>query len=264
MLLIGLFYILHFDKVLTDQFTVINNIKKTYIQKTDTLTSNISSFFNQAEQIRDLSTKNQELFQYQNLYTSVSNELVDLQNLSQTGSIKKEDLKVVKVLSYVKFDDFTKIWLDTKKDDEKIQALIDGEFSAGIVIKKANNAQALLNGNEKCNYAVFIGPNKAPGIIHNNKHKDLLSIKYIPIWIDISLGDEVITSGMDDIFFEGLKVGKVVKIIKMADQQEAYIKPYSKVLQKKYFYLYNKEVIQKETVLKKSTSKEPKKSNKKP
>ncbi len=49
-------------------------------------------------------------------------------------------------------------------------------------------------------------------------------MKYIPIWIEINLGDEVITSGMDNIFFKGLKVGKVVSINKMADQQEAFIK----------------------------------------
>ena len=50
---------------------------------------------------------------------------------------------------------------------------------------------------------------------------------------------------MDNIFYKGLKVGKVVKINKMADMQEAIIKPYSQVYQKRFFYTY--ENIKEET-----------------
>ena len=265
--LIGLFYIFHVDEMLADQFTFINNAKKSYINKSNKISTGFSSFFNQAEQIRELTKENKELFKYQNLYTSSNSDLTNLQNINPTINIKEEDIKIAKVLSYVNFNDFTKVWLDTQKKDDKIQGLIDGEFSAGIVVQKANNAQALLNGNEKCNYAVFIGENKAPGIIHKNQHKDLLTIKYIPIWIDIKLDDEVITSGMDNIFFEGLKVGRVVKINKMADQQEAYVRPYSKVLQKKYFHIYDRKNAVKKVELKKpdtKKAKETKKPNKKP
>jgi len=242
-LLIGLFYVLHFDEVLTDRFTVVNNLKKEYVLQTDTLVTNISSFFNQSSKIKELTKENQELFKFKNLHTSSIHELSNIQSNTQTLNSHTQSLEIVKVLSYVNFNDFTKVWLDIEKQDDTIQGLVDGEYSAGIVIQKANKAQALLNGHEKSNYSVYIGQNKAPGIIHKNKHKDLLSIKYIPIWINISLGDEVITSGMDNIFFEGLKVGKVVKINKMQDQQEAFIKPYSEVLQKKYFYIYKKEPI---------------------
>jgi len=242
-LLIGLFYVLHFDKVLTDRFTAVNNLKKEYLLKTDALVSNVSSFFDQATKIKELTQENQELFKFKKLHTSTDSELSNIKANLLTLNSQKQSLKIVKVLSYVNFNDFTKVWLDSPKNDDKILGLVDGEYSAGIVIQKSNKAQALLNGHEKSNYSVYIGKNKAPGIIHKNRHKDLLSIKYIPIWIEINVGDEVITSGMDNIFFEGLKVGKVVKIDKMQDQQEAFIKPYSKVLQKKYFYIYEKETI---------------------
>ncbi len=240
-LLIGLFYVLHFDEVLADRFTAINNLKKEYIFQTDALTSNVSSFFDQASKIKELTLENQELFKFKNLHTSSTHELSNIQSNIQTLNAQVQSLEIVKVLSYVNFNDFTKVWLDIDKQNDNIQGLVDGEYSAGIVVRKANKAQALLNGHEKSNYSVYIGENKAPGIIHKNKHKDLLSIKYIPIWININIGDEVITSGMDNIFFEGLKVGRVVKINKMQDQQEAFIKPYSQVLQKKYFYIYKKE-----------------------
>ena len=37
----------------------------------------------------------------------------------------------------------------------------------------------------------------------------MLVAKYIPSWMNIYIGDEVITSGMDDIFPQGLKLGKI-------------------------------------------------------
>ncbi len=46
---------------------------------------------------------------------------------------------------------------------------------------------------------------------------------------------------MDNIFFEGLKVGKVVDVKKMADIQEATVQPYSQVYKKKYFHIYTKK-----------------------
>jgi len=240
---IGLFYILHFDKVLTDQFVVIHDLKKAYIQKSDKLTFLTEKYFNQAQNIEELTNTNAQLVQFQNLYSSSKSELNNLKENIATLNSSTEHIQLVKVLSYVNFDDFTKVWLDIPKEETKILGLITEDYTAGIVIQKSNKAQALLNGNEKCNYAVYIGENKAPGIIHQNENKRLLTIKFIPIWIDIKVGDEVITSGMDNIFFEGLKVGKVVRIKKMADQQEAYIRPYAKVLQKKYFYLYDKKTV---------------------
>lgn len=262
---IGLFYILHFDKYLTNQFVVINDLKKVYVKHSATLNNSIEKFFQQAQQIEILTKQNKKLSQYQNLYTSSQSELANIREGISTLNTNLEEINLVKVLSYVNFDDFTKVWLDTSKNKDKIQGLMTENYSAGIVIQKAGRAQALLNGNEKCNYAVFIGKDKAPGIIHKNANKNLLTIKFIPIWIDINVGDEVITSGMDNIFFEGLNVGKVVKINKMADQQEAFIRPYAKVLQKKYFYLYDRKMtVGKKEIKKESIQKAKKKTNKKP
>lgn len=41
------------------------------------------------------------------------------------------------------------------------------------------------------------------------------------------VGDEVITSGLDGIFFEGIKVGVVTEVIEEESSKTVIVKPYS-------------------------------------
>ncbi len=252
LIITGLVYIFNIDKSLSDKFTIINTFKQNYLEKMLTVSNNIEKYFYQASNIEKLKEENKQLKRFQALYLNSKYNLKELEE--STSYSLNENYEVVRsrVISYVNFDDYTKVWLDSAKQDEQIQGLILDDFAAGIVIKKSNKALALLNGNEKANYTVYIGSKKAPGIVHNYK-RNYLKIKFVPIWIDINIGDEVITSGMDNIFFEGLKVGKVISINKMADMQEAIIKPYAKVLQEKYFYIYSHNIKLKETTSKDKT-----------
>ena len=55
----------------------------------------------------------------------------------------------------------------------------------------------------------------------------------------IKVGDEVITNGLDGIFFTGLKVGKVVKILNNnQNYKEAIVSPYAKQNIQQYYYVY--------------------------
>ncbi len=245
-LAISLLYILDVNKLLGEKFTLFNNIKEFYIHKVVKITNFTEKYFYQASTIEELKQENEKLKEFRLLYESKNQKLTDLVN-----SIKKlkpidEKLIQTRVLSYVEFDDFTKVWLDKEKLNDQISGLVIDDYAAGIVVKKNDKALALLNGNEKSNYAVYIGKNKAPGIIHSIKKSKYIVAKYIPIWIDINVGDEVTTSGMDNIFFKGLKVGKVVSINKMPDMQEAVIEPYAKVLKRRFFYIYTSKLLQKE------------------
>lgn len=222
---------------MSTNFTFFNKIKEFYIEKVISITNFTEKYFNQAKNISILKKENEELLKYKTLYIDQKTQLNEIQKKSSLQTIQ-ESVTLVKALSYVEFDDLTRVWLDLKKEDTKIAGLIYNNFAAGIVVKKDDKALALLNGNEKANYAVFIGENSAPGIIHDYRKSKYIVAKYIPIWIDIKIGDEVITSGMDNIFFKGLKVGKVISINKMADMQEAVIAPYAQVLKERFFYLY--------------------------
>lgn len=252
-------YIFNVDQSITNKFRFVNDIKKYYTEKLIGIEEALSKYFLQAKTIEKLSKDNEELKRYKILFTKTQNQLEELLNKHERLNLESADLKLTKVLSYVKFDDYTKVWLDLEKTDKKIEGLISNNYAAGIVVNQSNQSLALLNGNEKSNYAVFIGENKAPGIVHGVENSENIVVKFIPIWINIKVGDEVITSGMDDIFFEGLKVGKVVAIKKMADMQEATVEPYAKVLEETFFYVYSKKPIVKKEIIKKEET-----SNKKP
>jgi len=238
---VSLGYMFNIDKLITKNFNPFNSIKGFYIKNETFIQNSIEKYFNQINRINELEKKNNELENYKLLYKVSNEKLNTLINTINIPHPTTSKIKLVRVLSYVDFDNLTKVWLDMPKKNSKILGLISNGYAAGIVVNDNNRAKALLNGNEKANYSIFIGNSEAPGIIHGSKNKRNLIAKYIPIWYKIKKGDEVITSGMDNIFFEGLKVGKVISIKKMQDMQEATISPHAKVLKQRYFHIYEKE-----------------------
>jgi rod shape-determining protein MreC len=107
---------------------------------------------------------------------------------------------------------------------------------AGIVIQHKGKPLALLNRDIKSSYAVQIGKNLAPGIVHGNNGKNLV-VKFIPAWFEVSQGDEVVTSGLDNIFFKGLKVGRVISITSSQGYQNAVVEPYYDSNNPNYFHM---------------------------
>lgn len=234
----ALSYIFEVDELLVKKFTFFNDLKIAYINKAITFSSMVDQYIDQANTIEKLKIENNELKEYKILYEASKNQLNSLKefltNLDISESKPKIDL--VKVISYIDYNDFTKVWLDQEIDEDTILGLISDNYSAGIVVNRNGRAVGLLNGSKDCSYAVFIGENKAPGIITSSENQDELQIKFIPVWSEINKGDEVITSGMDNIFFEGLKVGRVIEVTNLADMKIATVQPYVNVLKKKYFH----------------------------
>lgn len=237
---VGLSYLFKVDELIVSKFSFFNDIKVAYINKILYFSSLTEKYFEQANTIEKMRIENNELKEYKTLYTKTQTQLDNLKEFISTSNPQDTNLQLnlAKVLSYINYNDFTKVWLDQKKDDDTILGLITENYAAGIVVENNGQSMALLNGNKECSYAVFIGTEKIPGIVTSSKNgKDLL-VKYIPIWSEIKVGDEVITSGMDNIFFEGLKVGLVEEITSLPDMKIAIVKPYANVLKKKYFFTY--------------------------
>jgi rod shape-determining protein MreC len=243
-LTISILYIFNIEKVIQNKLSILNNsIQSTYINIFTSISNTINTYLNQLDYIKQLQITNDINLKYKLLYNAKQNELKELnENTNLLKSYDTElDLKKVKVLSYYKFNDNSRVIINKNDlNSSKIYALITlNGYSAGIVLNKKGSSIAYLNENERCNYTVFIGDENAPGITSGLDSNGQLIIKYVPIWKKVSIGDEVITSNMDSIFPFGIKVGKVNKINIKDNIQEVLVTPYAKTLGNRDYFLYN-------------------------
>ncbi len=203
---------------------ILNNIRSEYLYFIESVKEKINEHFNQKEEIKKLRQEVKAL-SYQNellpLYVSKLNNLLAENNLS----VFDPKLQLVEALSYVKLNDYSKVWLKFPSfDKDKVYGLLYKGYSAGIVTQKDSMPLGLLQSSQECTFSIYIGKNKIPGVIFGNK--EIMIIKYIPPWMEPKFGDIVITSGLDNIFFEGIKVGKVIKVYDEKMYKSAVVKPY--------------------------------------
>ena len=239
-LIILVSYLFSFEKVLVNKIYMLNSsISSAYIKLFIFSTETINKYFNQLDYIDQLKKSNEMNLQYKSMYEKKSEEIVELNKNLNLSLDKEVEYEKVKVLSYYSFDNHSKVLIDKNNIvPDKIYPLItlDG-FSAGIVLTKNEKSVAYLNENKKCNYTVFIGKNDTPGITSGANDDGNIIIKYVPIWKEIQMGNEVITSSMDSIFPYGVKVGTVVDIQVFENTKEVLVKPYAKTLGMRNFFI---------------------------
>ena len=244
--LLGFFFIfialfmgaLYYTNIIQEPFIhVLNSIKSTYHNTIKYSSDTIDKHFLQAREIEMLKDK---LSGYENnhlVMQQLASEVKDLFNMNHSNLESDPRVELVRTISYERFGDLNRLWLDVPDyNASKIYGLIYKELVAGIVIEKGGQALALLNKDIKCSYAVYIGDNKAPGVAHGNNEKNLI-VDFIPTWHQINIGDIVKTSGLDNIFYKGLKVGEVLSITKSQGYQIAVIKPYYDSNEPNYFHI---------------------------
>ena len=146
----GLSYLFEIDELLIKKFAFFNDFKTTYIDKAINFSTTIEKHLDQANTIEKLKIENNELKEYKVLYTNTQNQLNTLKEslVNIDLSENKPKIELIKVLSYINYNDFTKVWLDKKLEDDSILGLITDNYSAGIVVNKNGNAIGLLNGNK--------------------------------------------------------------------------------------------------------------------
>lgn len=217
--------------------SLTNAVKTGYRNTITSISQNYDEHFNQQNTIIEL-RKQLHLYEESHLILhQVATELNALFVESNSSFEVNPNVELVRTISYVKFGDINKVWIDTPPfDPSKVYGLVHKENVAGIVVMRDNRPMALLNGALKSSYAVYVGKNKAPGIVHGLNTKELI-VEFIPTWIKIKEGDEVVTSGLDYLFFPGLKVGKVISVQQSQGYQNAIIKPYYNASNPDYFHL---------------------------
>lgn len=215
----------------------LNSMKSGFLNVVRSVENFSDEHFDQREEIKILRKKNEE---YKEL------TLVDLQLKEQLSMLLSQynskmsinpKVKLVSAISYAKFGDINKVWIDFDEfNSSKTYGLVYNNYAAGIVVSKDEHPLALLNRDLKSSYAVHVGQKNAPGIVHGNGSENLI-VEFIPAWMSIEVGDEVKTSGLDNMFFSGIKVGKVIEIKRSQGYQNAIIKPYYSNNKIGYFYI---------------------------
>jgi len=217
--------------------TTLNTIKNSYFDGIAYCNRTIERYFFQAEKIATLTKKLQQCNALKLKTEFLTNQLKDLYKTNSVDFALNPNFTLVHASSYQKLGDFNRLWINIPEyNSSKIYGLLYNNFVAGIVINENNNPLALLNSDIKSTYAVSVGKEKAPGVAHGNSDKNII-VSFIPAWFPIAIGDEVTTSGLDKIFFKGLKVGKVVSIKQLQGYQSAVVSPYFHTYEPNYFYI---------------------------
>ena len=217
-------------------------IQDSYFNSVKSFSDGIDEHFHQQQRIEELTKKLEHYNRDHLLVQQLSSELNSMYKENNTTLKTDPQIQLVRTVSYVKFSDINKLWLQMKDfNSSKIYGLVYKDSIAGIAISYENRPVALLNGDMKCTYAVYIGNNSAPGIARGNNDGTII-VNFIPSWMPIKIGDEVVSSGLDKLFFKGMKVGKVIAVKTSQGYQTAVIDPNYKSKEPRYFYLI-KEVI---------------------
>lgn len=229
---------LYFTNLLQSPILYLTHaFKSTYLDAVESVQNGIEEHFYQQVTIINLREKN--LYYEKELLKlhQVADEYRNLLREQNSTFVTQPNIDLVRALSYVRFGDPHKLWIEMDRfDPKRVYGLLYRGYAAGIVVSRENRPMALLNGDVKSSYAVNIGSNMAPGIVRGNNSRRLI-VEFIPTWIPISVGDEVITSGLDQIFLSGLKVGKVISISRAQGYQSAVIEPYFYGKNPAYFHL---------------------------
>ncbi len=212
-----------------------NKIRTNIVQTVSNIKIQTQTFFHQKEQIIHLQKqleKSEKRAQLSVAFAAKLNHFLDEYKLKEYDP----DLHLTQVIGYVKMGDFTKLWLDFPSfKKNQIYGLLYKGYAAGIVDSQASKPMARLLGDTKMMFSVAIGKDKHLGVVFGNTPN--LYVKYIPSYASIKIGDEVITSGNDNIFFEGIKVGKIIHVESNNLYKSALIKPYAQIKNPNFFYV---------------------------
>lgn len=211
------------DKIIITYDNIKNSIK-----------DSVSRFFNQAKQIQTLREENQKLQENAILTSTFANQL-NLLLSDKNSTAYSPKISLVRAISYVQISDYYRIWLDAHFDQNTNKGLIYQGYTAGIALMQNDRAMGILQGDERCVFAVYIGQDKIPGVVQGENHKVI--VDFIPKSQKINIGDEVFTSGLDQIFFSGIPVGKITKILDKNMYQSAEIEPFAKIDVPAYLYM---------------------------
>lgn len=239
-ILVFLLFSIYFGSYIKGQSINFTSDVISFFKNTNTkLNNKIKTHFNKSAQIKALTLENKELKKKAVLLNTYAYELNQI--LKDTNSSKfSPNIELIRTLSYVKIGDYNKFWVDFKSSDkDKIYGAISNGHTAGIITFKDINPMLIIQNDSLASFSAYIGDEQIPAIINGDGVRVIA--KFIPTWLNPKVGDEVFTSGLDEVFFAGVPVGVVEEIIDEDLYKSAVIKPYFKESTPAFLYVVTKE-----------------------
>lgn len=231
---------------------VSDHIKLFFLNTKDNITSTYDKHFNQAKTIEELRLKTSDYDKLVLEVEELKNNLSKFQNLVGKRDVTQisPEIHLARIISYAGLGERTKVWLDTDlrqyRDyrldglEDRIFGIVKDNMALGIAVVKDGRVEGFLNGDEKCNYDVYIGNNRAMGIVSGMRN-DRILVNFIPDWIEIRKGDKVFTSGLDGIFLENIPVGVVEDVREDYGYLSVDVKPFVQMDSLSYVWLIDRE-----------------------
>jgi rod shape-determining protein MreC len=143
---------------------------------------------------------------------------------------------------YAFLGNFQQVWLKSFADynASKNYGVIRNGYAIGVVVAQNSRPLMILAGDPACNFAVYIGENRAPGIAKGLDARHMI-VQYIPEWMKLKIGDKVFTSGLDQIFPLGVPVGRVLSLEKMQGFKNAKIELFGDTLHPDYVWVVDRQ-----------------------
>jgi len=208
-----------------------NSLKNSFSSFLTSLKESYEEYIDQKDTIENILKENKFL---KNEIQRIAVRYATCRDLKYFKSIDIPNVVFTQVISYAKLPDFTQVYINYDKEFTTPRGLVYNNMAAGIAVKHYSNySLALLNSNEKTSYTVYIGKNKIPGIFYGK----INTIKYIPKFKKINIGDLVITSGLDGVFYQGARVGEITEIKEKKLYQEAKVRLFYNDLNPEFFYV---------------------------
>ncbi|PAF43009.1 rod shape-determining protein MreC [Helicobacter sp. 11S03491-1] len=250
-ILVALIFIIfdssHFLRLETLSFT--DKIKFWVFNTQEDIKLSYAKYLNQAQNIEEYQEK---LKKYSKLELEVKNLQAQVNQLSHFGtqkiSFQSPNFIPTKAFSYVDVGDYNRIWLDlniSAYPKNKIFGIVQNGNALGIAAIKNNRLMGLLNGDEGSSYAVYIGKQKIPAIIrYDSADPQKILADFIPAWLKVNIGDEVVTSGLDGVFIPNIGVGKITGVIQNYGYNTAEVSPYAQDVSLGYMWLVDTQTYQ--------------------
>ncbi len=233
LILVALIYQYH--DLFTDSVShTSHRIKKLFITQKNQLQETINIHFNQVKKIQELEKKIQELEPKASLSIAFAGKLNHLLKESNTTQFNPK-LHLIQSLGHQSLLEPAHIWLDFKEfNQSKSYGLLYQGFTAGVIHKEKDLPVGVLQHAKEILFSVSIGQDHIQGVAYGAG--EFIEIRYIPEYENPKVGDRVLTSGDDHIFYEGIPVGEIIRIQKNRMYKIATVKPYVDPKDAQFFY----------------------------